>query len=92
VSAEYGERIARNEQAITDLREDVRDIRTSATSDHHRIRNVEDAVNLLLEAQKQARRAEHTQYRRLEVRVQWLTLVVAFAAVIGPLIVAFVNR
>lgn len=45
----------------------------------------------MLDAHKEARRAEESQYRRLELRIQWLTTVIAFAAVAGPLIVAFVH-
>lgn len=86
-----GERIATNEQAIRDLREDLADIRQAAREDHHRLRDVEATVALLIDTHKQARRAEEAQYRRLELRIQWLTTVIAFAAVAGPLIVAFVH-
>lgn len=70
------ERIARNEQAIADLRADVAEIREAMRSDHHRLRDVESAVGLMLDAQKRARRAEQVQYRRVELRLQWLALAV----------------
>lgn len=85
------ERIATNEQAIRDLRGDIADIRQAARDDHHRLRDVEAAVALMLDAHKQARSAEEAQYRRLEMRLQWLTAAIALGTVTGPLIVAFVH-
>ena len=85
------ERIATVEEAVRDLRGAVADIRQAAREDHHRLRDVEAAVALILEAHKDARRAEETQYRRLEMRIQWLTAVVGLAALAGSLIVAFVH-
>lgn len=70
------ERIARSEQSISDLRSDIKEIREAMRADHHRLRDVEAAVSLMLDAQKQARRAEATQYRRVELRLQWLALAV----------------
>lgn len=81
------ERVARNEQAISDLRADIVEIRSAQRDDHHRLRDIEAAVNLLVESQKQARRAEETQYRRIELRLQALTAAVAFAGAIFPIVV-----
>lgn len=68
------ERIARNEQALSDLRADIAEIREAMRSDHHRLRSVESSVSLMIDAQKRARRAEALQYRRVELRLQWLAL------------------
>lgn len=72
-----GERIARNEQSISDLRSDIQELREALRGDHHRLREVESAVSLMIDAQKQARREEHNQYRRMEIKLQWLAVAVA---------------
>lgn len=86
VAAPQGERIARLEQAVDDLRSDVESVREAVAADHHRLRNTEAAVNMMLEAHKKARDAEDRQYRRVELRLQVLTAVVAFAALAEPFI------
>lgn len=86
------ERLATVEQAIRDIREDIADVRTAARDDHHRLRDVEAAVALMLEAHKEARRAEDKQYRRLELRIQVLTAIVGLAAVVSPLSVLLAHH
>lgn len=88
---EPAERIAALEQSHADLREDVRELREALRSDHHRLRDVEAASALMLEASKESRRAEENRSRRLELRVQWLTIVVGVAAVVSPLVAAGVH-
>lgn len=61
------------------MQRDVDDLRADQRADHHRLRGVEDAVKLMLEAQKTARRDEDRQYRRLELKIQWGGLAMAFA-------------
>lgn len=58
----------------------------------NRIREVENALILLVDAQKQARLAETAQYRRVEIRLQALTVAVAFAALILSLTIWLVHH
>jgi len=58
----------------------------------NRIREVENALILLVDAQKQARLAETAQYRRVEIRLQVLTVAVAFAALILSLTIWLVHH
>ena len=84
VAAPQGERIARLEQAADDLRADLESVREALREDHHRLRNTEAAVNMMLEAHKKARADEASQYRRMELRLQALTVAVALAALVEP--------
>jgi hypothetical protein len=77
-------------QRVTDLADDVTELRDTRKEDHHRLRSVEATVNLLLDAQQDARRAEARQYQRLELRIGVLTVVLAAAAVVVPIVVAVV--
>lgn len=79
--ASDGERIARLEQALADVRDDISEVRRAAAADHHRLRDVEAAVSLMLEAQKLARRAEDRQYRRVANAIAFGGLVMALALV-----------
>jgi len=58
----------------------------------NRIREVENALILLVDAQKQARLQETAQYRRVEIRLQVLTVAVAFAALILSLTIWLVHH
>lgn len=51
----------------------------------HLMRQLNTAVNDLTRWQKEARKMEAEQYRRMQIRIQALTLVVATAGVIVPL-------
>jgi hypothetical protein len=57
-----------------------------------RLDNVEKAVQGFTDAQKSAREDEAEQYARLGRRVAVLTLVVAIAAVILPLVVTYLQH
>lgn len=72
-----GERIARLEQRQKDFEGDLETLRTDQRADHHRLRNVEDAVSMIVEATKDARRAEARQYRRLALVIQWVGVALA---------------
>jgi hypothetical protein len=82
VSDQWGERIGRVEERLKDLRSDFDNHLEDAKSRSSRVRELENAVLLLVQAQKEARRAEEGQYRRLEVKIQWLALAVAFAGLL----------
>ena len=77
-----GERLATIEQVLRDVRDDVHDLRKIRENDHSRLRQVESALGAMLEVQKEARRQEGSQYRRIEVKLQWLALAIGLAAVL----------
>lgn len=80
------------EAVLLELRGDVGERKHEEERTRHRLHDLEGAVNLLLEAQKMARRAEDKQYRRLELRLEVLTLVIGFAAVAAAVIPLFLHR
>lgn len=53
-----------------------------------RLHNLEGFAAAYLDVQRENRRVEARQYRRLELRLQVLTVVIALAAVVVPVIVA----
>lgn len=81
-------RVAALTQRVEDLAGVIEEVRMATREDHHRLRNVESAVSRMIDAQKAAREGEREQYRRLGIRMQVLTLVLAAAAVVVPIVVA----
>jgi hypothetical protein len=80
VTPSDAERLATIEQVLRDVREDVHDLAALRKEDHHRLRAVETAAGLLVDEQKQAAVRRDYELRRLGVKVQWLTLVVAIGS------------
>ena len=87
-----GERLAAVEQTIKDLRREYDSHLADTQRRHNRIRELENAMLLLVEAQKNARAAESKQYRRVEIRLQILTVAVAFAAFALSLSIVLVHH
>ena len=87
-----GERLAAVEQKLYDMRREFDSHLDDAQRRHNRIRELENAMLLLVEAQKNARAAESKQYRRVEVRLQTLTVAVAFAALMLSLTIWLVHH
>lgn len=87
-----GERLAAVEQRLTDMRREFDVHLDDAQRRSNRIREVESALLLLVDAQKRARDAETQQYRRVEVRLQALTVAVAFAAFLLSLTIWLVHH
>ena len=87
-----GERIARVEQQIIDLRGDIADRKNEEERTRKRLHDVEGVLGLLVDQQKQARAQEAAQYRRLEIRMQLLTLVIALAAFAEPFLYHAANH
>jgi hypothetical protein len=75
-----GERLATIEQVLKDVRDDIHDVREEQKEDHHRLRNVEEATTQLVGEHKRTQERRELEMRRLGVRIQWLTLVVALAS------------
>lgn len=85
-------RVAVLGQRVLDLVGDIDDLKEAVRGYHHRLRAVETAVSLLVDAQKDARRSEESQYRRLEVKLQWLAVAVAFAGVIVSIVLVVTHH
>lgn len=79
-------------QRVADLVGDIDELKTAVREYHHRLRGVEAAVALLVDAQKDARRGEANQYRRLELRVQWLSVSIAFAAILVSVVLTVIHH
>lgn len=75
-----GERLATIEQVLRDVRDDVRDLRAEQKDDHHRLRTVEATTAQLVDEQKRTQDRRDFQLRKLGVKIQWLTLVVALGS------------
>ena len=86
-----GVKIARLQEQLQGVRDDVTELVEEGRRTRTRLHNLEGFAQAYLDAQKAARRSEQRQYRRLEVRVSALTIVVGFAAVASPIIVAILT-
>jgi len=53
-----------------------------------RLHNLEGICASFIDQQRENRRGEARQYRRLEVRMQVLTIAVAIGAIFAPIVVA----
>ena len=77
-------RLARIEEQLRTIHEDLHEQREAGKTDHHRLRAVEQAVALLVNSAKEDARFVESGRRRIEVRMTILTAVVAFAALVEP--------
>lgn len=76
-------------ERIQGLRDDVTAIADEQRRTRDRLHNLEGFAAAYLSVQRENRRTEDRQYRRLELRLQVLTIVVAVGAIVVPLLVAF---
>ena len=89
---EERERIARLEQQITELFGDIADRKHEEERTRDRLHKVEGLLGMLVDQQKQNRAQEANQYRRMEIRLQVLTAVIAFAAMLEPVAYHFASH
>lgn len=87
-----GERITRVEAQLAEMRGDLANHLVDHRARSDRMRELESAVGMLIDVHKDARRREETQYRRLEVRVQWLSLSIAFATLVLAITIAVTHH
>lgn len=88
----HGERLARLETQLVDVRDELdRHLHDAGLRDG-RLRELEQTVALMIDLQKQARRQEERQYRRLELRLQWLSAAIALAGLVLAFGLAFAHR
>lgn len=85
-----GERLATIEQILRDRGDDLHELREENKRTRTRLHNLEGAVGGLMDVQKVARRDEATQYRRLEIKLQAVGLLLAAAAILSPIIAVLV--
>ena len=62
-------RLAALVQRVSDLADDVAELREIRKEDHHRLRSVEGAVKGMVDAQRSAREGEARQYQKLGARI-----------------------
>jgi len=86
-----GVRMARLEERLTGVREDMTAIVAEQLRHRTRLHNLEGICGTFLDEQRENRRSEDRQYRRLELRLQVLTVVIAIAAIATPIVVAIVT-
>jgi hypothetical protein len=79
-------------ERLEGLRADVAELAAEQQRNRTRLHNLEGFAAAAIDTQRQNRRSEDRQYKRLETRLQVLTIVIAIAAVVVPLLVALVNR
>ena len=85
-------RLARIEEQLRTIHEDLHEQREAGKTDHHRLRSVEQAVALLVNSAMDDARFVESGRRRIELRMQVLTAVVAFAALVEPFLYAIAHR
>lgn len=92
MTEQWGERLSRVEERILDLRQDFAEHLRKADERSDRVREVEAVLRLLVEAQKEARRQEASQYRVLVVSIQRAGLAIAFAGVLVSLVAILLHH
>jgi hypothetical protein len=85
------ERLATLEQVARELPGDLAEIKHEQERARGRLHTLEASVQGLMLTQKEARRAEAAQYRRLELRLQRLALAVMAAGTAISLALAFAH-
>ena len=80
------------EESVRGIKFDLELQRSAWTRRSQEFHDLELAMNTMSTTQKNARTAEADQYRRLELRIQVLTLVIGFGAVLTPVMIALVLR
>ena len=68
------------------LREDAGEVKAELARARTRLHNLEGIAASFVDTQRVNRRLEAEQYKRLGMRIQVLTLVVGFAAVLAPIV------
>lgn len=79
-------------ERIQGVREDVAELTAEMGRTRTRLHNLEGFAAAYLDMQRENRRQEDRQYRRMEVRLQVMTVVLGLAAVVFPLISLYLSR
>jgi hypothetical protein len=86
-----GARIARLKERVNGVREDMTELVAEQLRHRTRLHNLEGISAAFIDQQREARRAEARQYRRLERNLQVLTVVIAIAAIVTPILIALLT-
>lgn len=78
-------------ERIEGVRAEVNELIEESKRTRTRLHQLEGFAGAYLDTQKANRRHEARQYRRLELRIQMLTLAVGFAAIASPIVVAILH-
>ena len=78
-------------ERLNGVRADVQDLGEEQHRMRDRIHKLEGLVQMLVDAQKHNREAEAFQYRRLEIWMKVLTIVIGIAAIAVPIFVAILT-
>jgi hypothetical protein len=78
-------------ERLQGVRGDVRELGEEQHRMRERLHKLEGLTQMLVDAQQANRQAEANQYRRLELRLQLLTVAVTLAAVAVPIVVAILS-
>ena len=84
-------RIARVEQLLTDLRDDVQEMRDETLRTRTRLHDLEGISGMLVAQEKLRRRATQLRDRRFMRRLQVLTIVIAIATPLEPFLYHLAN-
>lgn len=87
-----GERIATLEAIIHELRDDISDVKAEVLRSRARLHDLEGATGLLVDTEKVRARDQRDRQRRLEIRLQALTIAVAIAAFAEPFLYSLANH
>jgi type VI protein secretion system component VasF len=82
------ERLARLEEKLSGVVDDLGELRQIRKDDHHRLRSVEASVSMMLEQQRDARKAEQRQYDRLVLWLQVAAVLVALLVGVAGVVAA----
>jgi hypothetical protein len=86
-----GERLATVEAILHDIRGDVLDLKQETTEARKRLHKVEGIAGAFMDTQQENRRKEAEQYRRLGLRISYLTVVVGAAAILAPIVLVLLT-
>lgn len=86
-----GERIARNESRIEDIRARLLALEQELEEVSSRNRKTEWAVKLIVDAHRNAQELEARRQRRIEVRLEILAAVIATAAVLVSIVFGVIH-
>lgn len=86
MAADLGERVRGVEVELAELRRDVSELNHETRRSRSRLHELEGTTAALVMESRERRRHDEQRDRRLEIRLQMLTIVVAFVGVVVPLV------
>lgn len=92
VESRDAERLATIEQILRDVRDDIVERKDEEARTRERLHKLEGLVAMLVDTQRASRTSVADRQRRLEIRMQVLTGVVAVAALLEPILYALAHH